>query len=780
MNNIKKTEILAPVGNMDMLYAAVKGGCDAVYLGGKLFSARAFADNFSIEDIKNIVEYCHLNNVKVYVAVNILIHDYEIKDALKYVYDLYNIDVDALIIQDLGLASLINKNLPDFDLHASTQINIYNEYGARQLKDMGFKRVVLSRETPYKEIKRIKENVDIELEVFIHGSLCVATSGQCLMSSYIGGRSGNRGKCAQPCRKNYTVYNSDFKIIDSNEKAYLSTKDLCTYEDVKKLSDIGVDSLKIEGRMKKPEYVFTVVKEYKEKISGINHSTDDLIEVSNRGFTKGLIFDDYGINFAEVQRGNFSKGITVGEVVYTKNTPGIIFTQNMIKGDILNVESDRGRFYQITLTKNYNKGDRFVSDHIYDAKNKSEVRRISSRKIKNNLENALKQKSFKDINMKFIGKMDDYPKLYLYYNNKVFEAKGTEKITKALNRPVDKENIYNQLSKIKDTDYSLSNLSIDIDENIFLPLKTLNKLRRNVINQLENSRSNFNDRMYKDFNKAIIKYSDNKEYNDKKNINIELMDNKLIERINTKIINDIYIQKLEDMENIICLENNIFYKLPRFASSDDLFELKKNIDKYINNIDGFLINNLGDIKFIQENYSEKIIIGDYGLNILNGFTLSETYNLKINRSTLSTELNIEEIKSITNFNIGDSELIISGYLTSMIMIQCPFSIIKKCKDTKGCKNCNYAKGYYLKDEFKEMFKVIRINNYTELFNSKKLETIDFIEELKKLRINNYRIIVDESSLDSDSIEDYYNALNNYSYKNIFSDYTKGHYYRGIK
>lgn len=787
MKNFNKSEILAPVGNMDMMYAAIKGGCNAIYLGGKLFSARAFADNFSIEDIKNIVNYCHLNNVKVYVAVNILIHDYEIEEALNYVYDLYNIDVDALIIQDLGLASLIRKNLPDFDLHASTQINIYNEFGVKKLKDMGFKRVVLARETPYEEIKRIKENIDIELEVFIHGSLCVATSGQCLMSSYIGGRSGNRGKCAQPCRKNYLLYDKNFKLIDAEEKAYLSTRDLCTYENIEKLSEIGIDSLKIEGRMKKPEYVYTVVNEYKKRLEKISYDTNNLVEVSNRGFTRGLIFNDYGINFAEIERGNFSKGILVGEIEYINNKPSIVFLKDCIKGDILFIQNKKGKFYQITLTKDYSKGEVYNSQHIYDAKNKSEVRRVSSQRIKDNLSKALNKENKRNISMKFIGKVGELPQLYLYYKDKTFNVLGEDIISEAKNRPITDENILNQMSKIQDTNYILESIDIDIEDNMFLPLKSLNKLRRKAINQLDLYLINFNNRDEKEFNNNILYTNDDiNEFmnieDTKKLINIEIMDNKVIENIDLNLVNNIYIDNFDNIESLKNIDNLIIYKMPRFSTSNNLELLKLEIEKYKDIISGFLINNLGDIEYINRYFNDKLIIGDYGLNILNRHTLNYLTKQGISKATLSTELNLDEINDIKNLDMYNTELLISGSLTSMILLQCPFTVVKKCEDIKGCKSCRFAEGYYLKDEFGEFFKLRRLNNYTELFNSQKLETLGFIEEIKNTKVQEFRMILDEDKDASEIVEEYYRALNNLDYnKNKFKDnYTKGHYYRGIK
>ena len=262
------SEILAPCGNWDMVKASVSAGADAIYLGTKEFSARAYAENFTVEDVKEVVKYCHLRSVKVYVTLNTLIKQSEIHKAIDYVNRLYNIDIDALIVQDIGLAYLVNKIFPELDLHASTQMNINNLNGALIAQKLGFKRIVLARETDLEELKNIRENCDIEIEVFIHGSLCVCQSGQCLMSSLNGDRSANRGRCAQPCRK-------DYKIILDNETinsklSYLSPKDLCTIENVDEIAKY-CDSLKIEGRMKSKEYVYSVVKSYREKLDHGNY-----------------------------------------------------------------------------------------------------------------------------------------------------------------------------------------------------------------------------------------------------------------------------------------------------------------------------------------------------------------------------------------------------------------------------------------------------------------------------------------------------------------------------
>ncbi|RDC50793.1 U32 family peptidase, partial [Acinetobacter sp. RIT592] len=244
------TELLAPVGSFDALKAAVQNGANAVYLGGKEFSARASANNFDREELKEAVKYAHIRNVKVFVTANTLIKQYEIDDFLNYIKYLYDIDVDAVILQDIGMAKLIKSLLPDFELHASTQMVAHSLEDTLYLQNIGFDRVVLARELNIDEIEYICKNTDVDIEIFVHGALCVCYSGQCLMSSMIGNRSGNRGRCAQPCRQKYELIDiNSGKVIDTEGDYLLSPRDLNTIEEIDRVIEAGVHSLKIEGRM---------------------------------------------------------------------------------------------------------------------------------------------------------------------------------------------------------------------------------------------------------------------------------------------------------------------------------------------------------------------------------------------------------------------------------------------------------------------------------------------------------------------------------------------------
>ena len=332
-------ELLSPVGNMDSLMAAINGGCDAVYLSGINFGARSFAGNFTNEEIKKAIEISHLYGVKVYVTVNTLIYDHEVERLLKYVDFLHSNNVDALIMQDIGMIDLIRKTYPNLSLHASTQLHIHNLEGVKFACKLGLKRVVLARETPISLINEIKKNTNVELEVFVHGALCMSYSGQCLMSALIGNRSGNRGTCAQCCRQPYSLEINGTKV--KKNEYLLSTKDLCTLSNIGKLIDSGVESFKIEGRMKRPEYVYLVTSIYRKAIDNYikykntkitNKDIIDIKKIFNREFTKGFLFNEENENYVNTYRPNHL-GIELGKLLEVNNSIKVKLSDNLSIND---------------------------------------------------------------------------------------------------------------------------------------------------------------------------------------------------------------------------------------------------------------------------------------------------------------------------------------------------------------------------------------------------------------------------------------------------------------
>ena len=314
---LNRPEILAPAGSMESLKAAVNAGADACYAGGNMFSARAFAGNFDTTELLEAIDYCHIHNVKLYMAVNTLLKNSEMKDLIPYLDPFYREGVDGIIVQDVGVIRSLSKAYPDLPLHGSTQMSVCSTYGAEFLKNLGMTRFVPARELSLNEIKSIKEAVDIEIETFVHGAMCFCYSGKCLMSSFAGGRSGNRGRCAQPCRK---AYNSK----QFNHEYALSMKDMCTLASLPQLIEAGIDSFKIEGRMKKPEYVAATVHAYSEItdecINGhlnekrIAYHTDRLMDIYNRGgFSSGYYYMKNGKEMLANKRPNHT-GTLIGKV----------------------------------------------------------------------------------------------------------------------------------------------------------------------------------------------------------------------------------------------------------------------------------------------------------------------------------------------------------------------------------------------------------------------------------------------------------------------------------
>ena len=346
-------ELLSPVGDFDCLKSAVQNGADTVYFGANSFSARAFASNFDDNTLEQAINYAKIRGVKTNLTLNTLIKNNELENAISVAKRAYEYGIDAIIVQDLGLAKYLIKNFPGLAVHASTQMSIHNLDGVLELQKMGFSRVVLSRELSLEEIEYICKNSNIEIEVFVHGALCISYSGQCLFSSMVGGRSGNRGKCAQPCRLPYELLENE-KIID---KGYLlSPKDLCGLEFLPQLLKAGVTSLKIEGRMKTPEYVATVTRIYRKYIDLAMSNKDfiidetdkkDLLQVFNRGgFSSGHLTSSPNQNLIFADKPN-NIGLFLGNICKYNPNKGHVtlkLNESVSIGDCISIEGEEGAY----------------------------------------------------------------------------------------------------------------------------------------------------------------------------------------------------------------------------------------------------------------------------------------------------------------------------------------------------------------------------------------------------------------------------------------------------
>ncbi|MDU5467507.1 MAG: DUF3656 domain-containing protein [Peptoniphilus harei] len=774
-----KYELLAPAGDMAALKAAVSAGANAVYLGYDEFSARAKAKNFNKEELREAINYAHLRDVKIYVTFNILIADFEIKRAMESVKMLYDIGIDALILQDLGIAREIRKNFQDFEVHASTQMAVNNFYGAKFLKEMGFSRVVLARETSLFELEKIKE-LDIDVETFIHGALCVSYSGECLMSSMIGGKSGNRGECAQACRKSYEILDFDKNKI-GKRLYYISPKDLNTLDDVAKIINSGGYSLKIEGRMKNPEYVYTVVSSYKKSLENklSQEDKDDTEQVFNRGFTKGLFNGDFGNDFISSDRPD-NRGVEVGKVIDArKNSAKVIFYEDVFEGDGLEFISNSGRFgmrsnsfYEANIPHEIN----LFKVPIINSK----INRTFSKKLYEKVDEKLENYDYKrelDIDLRI--KIGKRPLIKVKSGDLSGNFELDRVVEVAKKSGLDRDRVIENISKTGDSIFRVKNIDLDLDDNAFLPISAINELRREATKILEDKILNGSiDRFEIENNLENKKFE--KQNKDKKS-KIKVFFNKFkdLENSTLKDIDEIII-RAKDLEkfNKKFKSREVSIYLDKFYSYKELENLREYILKN-QNVRGIWINNLSEYYIFKDDGLE--INGDIGINVFNRLTSDFFRDLGLNSITLSPELNSSQIQKIVNKNDTELNLISYGRLPVMTMKHCPFSIIKNCKDEKSCPTCRY-KNYLLRDEKNVDFEVLRQNTFTEIFNSYPILLDGYVNRLLDNKVN-LLILADEFT---DEIIKLYKNYKEEDFKNIkkkledkYQQVTKGHINRGI-
>lgn len=701
---MKKPELLAPAGNMECLIAAIEAGCDAVYIGGTMFGARSYAGNFNEKEMIEAIKYAHLYGVKVYVTVNTLVYDKEVEDFMNYIDFLHRNNVDAIIIQDLGMMDLVRKTYPNLEIHASTQMHIHNIEGVKFASDMGIKRVVLARETKIDTINYIKKNTNIELEVFIHGALCISYSGQCLMSYFLTGRSGNRGTCSQPCRMKYDLY-SNHKL--NKDKYLLSTKDLNTIFNIGKLIDIGVDSLKIEGRMKRPEYVYLITSLYRKAIDNYLKYKDPKIslkdikemkKIFNRDFTKGFIFNENNNNFTNEFRPNHM-GIEIGKVISVGKKIKIKLSDNLTQGDgirIVGKTEDGGivnKMYKNgKLVSSALKNDIIEIDNNYSTKVNDIVLKTTDIIQLKNIDEIIKLKKRKiDINI-YLELYIDKPMKLIFDDGKNKSEVIGEVVEVSNNIIMKDEDIKKQISKLGDTIYKTNDINIKRDENIFVRISTLNELRRKAVLKLNEKR------LYK-INYLKEKYFINTtEYNEKKGFSYLINDNL-----------DIKNYKYLYTENKKLVNENIIYKLPRVI---------KNIP-----LGNYLCSDIGSV-YVNKGVS------DFSLNVVNSYAVAFLNSIGVKRVTLSYEMNYDDIELLINnyrkrYNQNPNlEFIISSYPEIMVT---KYDILKKYNVNSG----------YLKDINGREFKLIRRDNLIHIKNYEKKEFDS--ERLFCMGVNTLRI-----------------------------------------
>ena len=761
-------ELLSPVGDFECLKAAVQNGANSVYFGSNLFNARAFAHNFNLNDLKSVIHYAKIRGVKTYLTLNTLIKDDELEKAFLLAKTAYEYGIHAIIVQDLGLAMKLIKYFPDLPIHASTQMTVHNLNGALQLQELGFKRVVLSRELSLNEIEYIHKNSHIEIECFAHGALCISYSGQCLFSSMLGGRSGNRGKCAQPCRLPYELWENQKKVDYGH---LLSTRDLCSLEYIPSFLKAGVKCLKIEGRMKSPEYVATVTRIYKKYIDlassnepYVIDSTDRkiLMQVFNRGMSssghlgsepnKNLVFKDKPNNM----------GLFLGKVQHYHPTKGLITIKlkEPIKiGDTISIEKESGTYTISELMENNKniqetkigqtvtigrmKGNISCNDKIYKISSK-ELTTLAKqsyqkeyRKIQLNAKITIKRNQPITIHITPANSIALYKDLNLQYQLNEFPIE-------AKNRPLNEQIVIQQIAKTASTPYEFKQIKVDLEPNLFLPkISLLNELRRTALEQVQDyaiancSRYHCTNPLTYTLGKPIsLSNAENKIKKDSLYPQVSVLFNQLhlnldYTNLSTQI-DTIYIplryftdKKYETILKTLSKNFKTYIYMPTIIKGNynNLFyaSAEKSVKKY--NIQGLVISNIGNIKLLMELFSDLntnfALVTNYTFNVFNQKTILALKELGISRFTLSPELDKQAIQFLSNTNDLPKELIVYGRLPLMNMNYCLLGETDKCYPNCSAR-CQSTNTYYVKDRLNISFPILpdNVQTVTTLFNSK--------------------------------------------------------------
>lgn len=803
---MRDVELLAPVGSFEALKAAVQNGANAVYLGGKDFGARASANNFDRDELKEAVKYAHIRGVQVFVTTNTLRKENEIEDFLEYAKFLYDIDVDAIILQDIGMARLIKRELPDFELHASTQMVAHSLEDVKYLESVGFDRVVLAREVTVEEIKYICDNCKADIEVFVHGALCVCYSGQCLMSSMIGNRSGNRGRCAQPCRQRYElidVYTGE--VVNSNGDYLLSPRDLNAIEEIDKVIDAGVHSLKIEGRMKRPEYVATVIDGYRKtideylatnKLNVSDETINDLYTIFNRKFTKGLLLGDVGKDMMNSQLPN-NQGLYVGTVVdYNKKAKRlkIKLANTLKKGDGINLGG--GTIGRIIKNGNIEtigyKGETIELDFVGEARKGQIVFKTSDSELMDRVQATFTQdKEFVKniIDAKITIKLGQKPILTLkdrHSNEATIE--GDKIVEEAMKVALSKEKVETQLRKLGNTPYELDLLEIELDDNVSLPISLLNQMRRDCIELLDKERVSIKNRKYK--NKTIkykpVQYNRNKQ----QEISVKVKNLEQLESALECGLDRIYYEDTNTIDKAMRLamkyDKKVIYSAPRIIRNKEYNHLAKANNAGVESVQ---VGNYGSIDYFKD---KKLNI-DYYLNAFNSETINYYKEIGADTLCISQELNINEIKETIKYTDINIESVVYGYTPLMITEYCPMGVIvrdcKKDKRVAKCKESIYALRNSKGDEFRVSQDIFCRST---IYNSNVTCMLDNLYELHEIGINVLRLdfTLEDKGTVKEVIEAYQEVLSN-DYKlgtkatKLYNKLdekgtTAGHYYKGVE
>ncbi len=745
------TELLAPAGNMEALKAAISNGCDAIYLGMQKFGARAYSSNFDLKSLNEAVMYAHLRNVKIYVTMNTIVFENEVEEMKEQMRALNEIGVDGIIVQDLAAFDYIIKNFIDMEAHCSTQMGIDDLEGTLLLKELGAKRVVLSREVEIEKVKEIRRIAKIPLEIFVHGALCISYSGNCLMSGLIGYRSGNRGRCVGSCRKAYELIDTTTDT-SLGENFILSTKELNTIDYIDDLKDI--DSLKIEGRMKEPAYVANVVSRYRmaldNKITEVDK--EHLNKTFNRTFTKGYLFHEDNKDITNILRPN-NVGYEIGRISKSvKDMYEITLTRPLNQNDIIRINHNNEDVI-LSVVKLYDKDGNLINraDHVCYIKIKE---KLSKGDLVYITKDHLYYKELESSFEKEFRRFDLDIKVYAYPDAKlIIDAKGLgsnylyeseEILGEAINNPTTKEQVVKQFSRLNDSIFDLNH--VDFEEcNAFIPAKLLNAARRDIVQGLYDLKLNSQKKRTKALQaKEKISFVPQKPY--------------LTASVTTKEQYDACVS---------CGIKEIYFENV----------VRRNQNDYKEKEGQLLIGGYGGIYHYRKTNS---FVTDYSLNVVNAASCYELYSLGAKRVTLSYELNKSQISDLIHAYYEEND----GYpaLEMIVYGKAPLLFTKYCplKKMNQCANCK-TRHYVLKDDHGTFPIISHEDCTTTILNGKTLNLLDQLHSINGIEAFRLNFTVESKEEVVNTINDALSKLSDSVDKAIFNQETdtRGHFNKEI-
>ncbi len=743
MKNNTAYKILAPAGSAAQLTMAVNNGCNAVYLGLDKFNARMKAPNFTLENIKEWIDYCHFFGVKVYIALNTSIKNDEFDDAVNLLNSVYKFNADGVILTDIALIKMASKLPKPFDIVASTQLNIHDAYGAKFIKDCGATTVVCARESSIDEIKEIIE-VGIEAECFIHGATCVCQSGQCLLSSLSGGNSGNRGLCAQPCRKLYSC---------DNGKTYgylLSAKDLCGIDIIKELAEVGVSTFKIEGRNRRPEYAGLCSRIYKEQITGktlINSrkSYRILAEMFNRAMGELSYLRGQNNDIIFVHSQNHT-GVLAGRIKGGRvqcETP-------LNKGDGLKVFDRIGR--EVCGGVVLEDGDKYVSCSFSGkVQDGMTVNRTTSVKLCEKVADAVR---LVPVRVSFYAHSGCFAKIKIEtYDGASAEVLSDYFVEKSIKQSTSADEITKQLQKIGNISYTISDIEIDIDE-IFLAKSQINALRRAAFDELTKTIvNNYNSRFLN--RKAVsISKRDIADKSDMPNCTVICKTDEEVSEAVGKAEYLIFKPKIIDKSVLDKVNGNIYFlDLPSFSDNGYLEKLLCNYKC------GIVCHNVGHIQLARK-LGLPYIVGS-GMNIYNDYIANEFSDSET--FVYSVELTLKEIEQFKN---RSGYVFVDGNLTLMKLVHCPYKVAYR----SDCKNCKADRPLVYIDDMGNDFNIIRRKDGRctfDLINGRKLSVVNKIDGSGRYLIDYDQNVLSHYTKLNGGINDGYVEVKKYTKGRLF-------------